>query len=225
MKQNKFTILTAALAVAGLVPSVSAGGAISQTLAFGGASPGTVTPFSDTLSFNKFNGTLGTLTGVTIELSSVTYGTVQVVNWSGNSEGFTSAYAQIPISVSAFSHNFVTTTAQATVASGTVPGPKYNEVDFAGTPGSDAQSVPITSGYWSQLTGSGTGTFDVSVASSLGNFSGSATPGHLLFGGIASAYGTVEIDYTYTPVPEPASMAMVAGLGLLGVGVYRRLRV
>ncbi len=33
------------------------------------------------------------------------------------------------------------------------------------------------------------------------------------------------VSVTYTYVPEPGSMALVAGLGLLGFGLYRRLRV
>jgi hypothetical protein len=74
--------------------------------------------------------------------------------------------------------------------------------------------------------GTGSKSFSVSVHPGTGTYSG-AGAGYLFFGGAFNAYGTVEIDYTYSPIPEARHFSLCTG-GLAGAmaigGWVRRLR-
>ena len=73
--------------------------------------------------------------------------------------------------------------------------------------------------------GLGSQSFDVTVALSPGVYSGVST-GPVFFGGQGSAYGTVEIEYNYSPVPEPETL--LSGLvltGFAGLGLFRNRRL
>jgi hypothetical protein len=92
-------------------------------------------------------------------------------------------------------------------------------------------SVTLSSGSLSSYEGNGLLPFNVEVASSSGSYSGNAGS-MIFFGGSASSYGTLEVEYFYNTnggsvavVPEPPVVWMgVLLLGVSGMDLARRLR-
>jgi hypothetical protein len=190
---------------------------VSYVVDYGTPTPLTIGGSAINLNLDKFNTALGTLTSVTIILTSndAVYG--QIINGTDVVQGYNSDSAAMPVTVTAIDSLTTTTTGTATYGAGTVPGPQFNvttlpTVNLNGL----VSSATLNSGF-ADYEGVGVQTFNLSVSSPSGSYAGSAVnPGSIFFGGDGSSSGSVEIEYTYTDIPEPSAYIMLAsGLGLL----------
>jgi hypothetical protein len=229
MKPNR-VIFTTAIAVAalGLVPSAPAA-LFQEMVNYGTAASPLSLGSSEVLTLGRFDSSLGTLTGVTFKMFS--YDTVSSVifNSSAQTIGFSSATATIPITVAlsdiSGDLDALTTTVSGTAGpfSGSVFGPGSTVVGSAGLAEQTASLATALAPY----EGSGQFSFDLSVADSIGAYSGNASSS-LFFGGDGDSYGTVEVQYNYIPFdPIPEGSTLWTGLGVAGicvVGAARRFR-
>jgi hypothetical protein len=155
------------------------------------------------LSFPMFNPALGTLTDILIQLTS--NDTVESIVYDPNSSlpgYYTGAYATRQITVTALSGVSTTTTLHAGPGSGAIQPNSF--VVAATQSGTLVSSLHVQSSGFAQYIGNGSQTFDLTVQQSAGIYGGSyrSPSAQLFFGGDASSFGSVEIDYTYVAVPE-----------------------
>lgn len=229
MKLNR-TLLSSALALA--LVAMSSVVAKADSVSYNSDSFLGISPFSTSLAVQKFNPSLGTLTGVSITVSAKAAGNIVVINYSNvlgspTTEAFTNATASslVTVSTSAGSSASASVNASTTGLSGNaaVGVNQYNGIQGVLTTSSAAV---VGAGDFGLYTGPGGATIDVNVTSAPGVYSGS---GNLVaFGGTTAVYTYATITYTYTPlaVPEPTSSAMF-GIGIVlavGLGWGRRRR-
>jgi PEP-CTERM motif len=237
MKKTCLPLLLSALLIASLSTSVTAA-TISQTAGYGyntvtntwemedcawGINGNGDINNTDFLTFNKFNSSLGTLTGVELELHSLAGGDMTVHNPGGSTtlnisdlKNGVTVYTNVPVfginndvfaglSIPTPTNkkhvpaggSFSTGTETFTQVNSTFDYTQLNNASFIGTAGSKLD-IPI--GADNTATISYTGGNPV-----------------MAFNNAAGIYAT--LDYTYTPpVPEPATYALVCmGLGMLGL--------
>ena len=172
------------------------------------------------LAFKEFDPSLGNLTDIQLKLVSNDEVESLVYNFSKRSGSFTEATATLPVTVTAPGGLSTTMTLVAGPASGSVPAGSL--VVAAIKTGAITSETHVQPSDFSLYTGTGLHSFDISVMQGVGTYSGSS--GALLyFGGNASSYGTFELTYTYSAVPEPGNVC--AGLVALSLGlisVFRR---
>ena len=183
------------------------------------------TSFSETVSLQKFDTNLGTLTGVTISFTSNVNSIVKVVNLTGVPQSFTNAQASIPFSVIGPDSSSASGTAVTTVGSGNI-GAGLGPHDFPGLPTTASGDVIVPSSNWSDYQGVGVTYADFDFIGANGTFSGSSA-NLVFFGGSAVADGHIVITYDYetAAVPEPSTFALGAcGLVAAGLGCVRRKR-
>lgn len=176
------------------------------------------------LSLNKFDSSLGTLTGATLRLSSHANVESQVLNFSRLAQQYSAATATVPISVTALGGLTFSTTPTAGPFSGTVPGPQFTVVSAGSAAVFSVNTANVALPDLILYQGLGTQSLDVSVGLASGIYSG-VSLGPVFFGGQGSAYGTVEIEYTYSAVPE--SETLLSGVFLtayVGFGLFRQRR-
>lgn len=219
----KNPLLTIALAL--LAPAAFAQSSETFDAAFG--SPGSplnvgAPAFPVSLSEQAFDPNLGTLTSVSITLTTTVGGQVDVLNTLATPESFTNAFAQMSVTVTGPDSTAVTLSPAATIASGSVPG-GFGQTNFAAVPstGSSARSASTLSDY--EIPGGGSILLTVN-SSATGTYGGTATPG-VYFGGSANAYGDVKVTYNYTLIPEPATYALAMGAAGLALVLIRRRMV
>lgn len=210
------------LAVGGL----SQADTITQTLNIGTNAPS----FTTNLPYNLFDSNLGTLTGVTVELTTASTATVTIANLTGTPQSYTNASAVFPLTVTGppGSTTYVSTSISATSAGGTVAPNSSVNIPVTGTSDSGAIPIPnVPSTTWPtyfEAPGGGTDTFPFVFTASAGTYS--VTGGDLLVGGSGSVGGTVTLVYTYQAtgtVPEPGTWALVvASAGVSIAGLRRR---
>lgn len=179
------------------------------------------------LSFPMFDPTLGTLTDIVIKLTSNDAVESIVYDPSSSLAGhYTGANATVPVTVTALSGVSTTTTLHAGPGSGTIQPNTF--VVAATQSGTVVNSVRVLSSGYAQYIGTGNQTFDLSVQQLAGIYSGSYNgPGaQVFFGGDASSFGSVEIDYTYVAVPEMSTaFAGLTALATSALVASRALRV
>ncbi len=198
------------------------------------------TSTADTFNFSTFNTSLGTLTSVEIELENVTLsGTAIGTNNSnvnlpnGDTNGPEDIYVNLggtltvtsPGGINEALHAVDTLdNGQTEVAVGAST-PTYTYTNTPATPSSNNQST--TSSLASYTSGSGS-SVTITVTPSHFGVTGQAyasadsTANYVsgTYNGGATAAGSVEVIYTYTPVPEPAQTAawMLGFVGMVLVG-------
>ena len=228
-----------ALLVASFALGTVALGAQAQTTeTFHESFTGGTVPFSDAINYHLFNTALGTLTNVSIDLTSTINGIVVVNNYSAdlpqtdftNIPGsFTNGEAQVPLTLTGppSSTLYVSTTATALAGSGSVD-LSNDPTDYPDTPSTTTSSTyDVLSSAFSnyEKAGGGLSSTTVDVTATSGIFQGT-TSDYLSFGGSATVTGLVNITYTYTPAattPEPGSVALLVASGAVSlVGLRRR---
>jgi hypothetical protein len=181
------------------------------------------------LPLDYFNPSAGTLTGVTVTLTSVDTISATVVNASIFTDpvniGYTAVSATADVTVTSLTPSLsATTMGSASYGSGTaVPGRTVLPPQTT-APVSDSYS-PAPAGL---AAFEGPSFFDVTVAHGQITGSGSSSDRNadeLSYGGTYSSSGSVMITYTYTApasVPDGGLTAGLLGAALVGVGALRR---
>jgi hypothetical protein len=216
-----------ALSLAGLL----GGGVAAQaaTVEFSASKALSTTNWSDTLSFGKFDTHLGTLTGITFDLSGLVSGV-------GRAESMDGAATTVNLSLSSVLTLYRPDNSTLVVAN-PVFSTQYNfgafdgQIDFGGSSGATTGTVSNTGSNtfvshnasdFALFSSNGAGAISLNL-NALGQSTASGA-GNLLSAFQTQAAGNVKVTYEYTlaPVPEPETYAMLgAGLALLGL-VRRR---
>ena len=220
MKLNKFLIL----AVFGLVSLADLKAAapaiyLSQTNAF------SVNP-TQTISWNQFDSSLGTLTGITFEASSGLTGSFTVINLGGgNMSARNSSAENIFEFLGSGSPGFLFSQALSPILTSPTSGSTGTSI-----PGGQTQVFTITAGQSISLSATGlfsyasffTGTGSVQSAASMAINVTSTGASYTVNSDAAKTEGSAILTYIYQ-VPEPSSGALLL-LGIGGLVALRRAR-
>jgi hypothetical protein len=116
-----------------------------------------------------------------------------------------------------------TTTLSAGPFSGTLGAGTYVH-DYSSSGVTVSSTKDAQSADFSHYTGSGLVSINLAGNSPAATFQGSAAPG-VFFGGYADSYGSLEVQYVYTAVPEPGTLCTgFAALGSCLLKLTRRSR-
>ena len=178
-------------------------------------------PFPQTLNWNKFDPSLGTLTGVSLTINGTSSGSVFVQNTGFDNVNLNNFRNKVRLTFSGTisnpgaqsSANTLISTSPSIPASPavyTLAG-SSEQFDLAGNQALTSLSNDLTA-FLSYFTGPGSFTTDIfqlpAIASSDGGFT-------VVDNSSLATGGVVSMVYTYSPVPEPSTYALAA----LGVGV------
>lgn len=176
----------------------------------------TATDFSSNVYFDGFNSSLGTLTGVSVEITALVNGTVEVTNYTASTQSgrvwldVSLGFGGVGVAQPFYTQKLYDQTYSLGVNQG---------VTLGGS-GSITGSTNLSSGFGSFTASQVNGT--VAIAAKGNSVAGEDVD--VWFQTSAIASGKVIYTYTAAPVPEPETYGMLlAGLGLLGV-VARRKR-
>jgi hypothetical protein len=184
-----------------------------------------------TLTLNDFNPALGTLTGVTVTLTSIDTISAFVENISGyeppfGPSGVNIAYSSVAASADV-TVNSLTPLLSAT-STGTVnyaPGtalPGYNGLIPTATAPVSASYSPGAAGF---AAFEAPGTYQVEVTHGKITAGGSSIDPNsdlLSYGGSFSSAGTVAVTYNYIAVPDSGLTASLLGMGMVGCALCGR---
>jgi methyl coenzyme M reductase beta subunit len=199
------------------------GHALADSETFQLASPA-ISGLNGSFAFTGFNPSLGTLTGITLDLTSTASANVSIINIGSVAGSFTNAFSSFQYSLSGPDATalFTAVPVDATVASDTVSPGTTNYP--AGTPVVTNTDILISSDFSSYETANP----DFTYSRVVGTYGGTTADSNILFGGNASVTPSGSITYTYAAVPEPSSWEMgiicVSLFALLRFGLRRNVR-
>jgi len=171
----------------------------------------------------EFNSDLGTLTGVSLTLTSTVGGSVSVINFTSSAQAFSNAFAQMTVDVTGPDGTAVSISPSAVVASGVAAAGPFVFSDF--TPVSGTGSSTAAAANLSLYEAAGGGQLQLAIDSSgVGTYGGSGVPGTVGFSGNANAYGDLKVAYSYIAIPEPSTYAVILGCAALVAAGWRRSR-
>jgi hypothetical protein len=197
-------------------------------------------PSSVNLTFGQFNSSLGTLTGVSVQLSGTADSVLAFINSSPTSTPFTNGESTTSLSLSGTGLSTLSTGTldSGLVASGTINGsptstaasPVFAYTYFAGPHSAANLSGSVAAGSLGSYIGSGSMmlsgdvfTTAFAASSSMASFAPAASPYFTGVGGGGQASGNVLVTFTYTPVPLPAAFPLLlSGVAAFGALARRR---
>jgi len=213
------------LAVVGLVMAFGSP-AFSATISYSGSVPVTETDWADSVSITQFNPALGTLNSVQIDLDAHVEGSAKFEH-RGNKPATVLMYLWANVEVQRPDTSLLVGASpiQTTIDSVT----KFDgTVDFGGTSGrthdglsGNQSNSTVTSDAADLALFIGTGSIVLPVLANAA--SGATGSGNMLFDFLTNASADVTVTYDYT-VPEPSALIGLAGMGLVGVGMWVRRR-
>jgi hypothetical protein len=178
------------------------------------------TSFPISLALPQFDPSQGTLNDIILTLSSTDIVGSEVFNETGSSQSYSGAFANITVNVTGPNLLQTTTMLSAGPFSGTSGSGTYAHAgSTSGVAAASTEDVPVTG--FGLYTGSDLVSINLSANTPIGTFGGSGPPG-VFFGGFADSYGTVEVQYLYTAVPEPGTLC--AGFAALGICLLKLTR-
>jgi PEP-CTERM motif len=195
-----------------------AGSSRADVVSFSESFPAVLGSFSTPFTLSQFDPSLGTLTGATITYSTTMTPEVSIIDITG--AGGTYANATLTArddftGPDGYSGNF---SAEAGPFSGTVA-PSGSPPTFTTTPGTPTPNSTLDSILptdFADFTGLGNVSFTFESGPQTPNGSPGGT--NIFIGGNSTDSGEASIAYTYTAVPEPAS------LSIIGIGAAMLLR-
>jgi len=219
------SIVRAALGLAGSLLLASSGFAAiittgSITIPDSGSA---ADPSGITFPVPKFNPALGTLTDVSLDFTSNLVAQLDVINFTSSPQRVTNGSSTGTVTFAGPDGTSASGTPSVTNVIGVAYPPQYSVTVFPGSADPLSEVVDVLpSGNISDYSGAGNATFSVTFSPSTS--SGSGTPGDIAVGGeLFATGGTVDVTYTYTPVPEPTTAAILA-IPLLSLIARRRRR-
>ena len=210
-------VILGAISALAFVASVASAQAatVVQSYSF----PSFVSPHTATFQLSGFDSTLGSLTGVELQLTNTSTPFVEVYNPYITSETITGASVSVPLTVTVAGTVLTATESLTGVSGAAAAAPTLGSVsvtDFIGSPTTVAVSTSLTSASdLAAFIGSAPITFTWNIDT--GSYAGTAKPGVAFTGGATSG-GDFKIIYTYAAVPEASIWAMlIVGFGLTGL--------
>jgi PEP-CTERM motif len=220
----KVSALGASIAAALLLAPASA---LAATEVFTGGVP----VDGSTFTLDQFDASLGTLTGVTLDLSIAGTLTIQVLNFGDPNAPIANASTNVAPLIDGPDGLQISTEIETSLTDGVAALsflPSFSINNFTSGPLFSSATLAVTSADFSDFEGAGGvsyhAAFDPILNSIPYNTSGTPGPGaNEAFGGAGPFTVTLGVTYTYDAVPEPAAWAMMlVGFGGLGAIMRRR---
>ncbi len=206
-------LLVTSLAAASVVLA-SANSASANVITETATLPTQTASFSVPFTVPAFDPSLGNLTNVTVELKSVISPSVSLIQFAAGPLSYSNATAITPVELSAPASYTINESATASSSSGTLTGSAFSITNIPDAPVTDDTTIPVASADFASYEGVSPLNFTFSTPA--GTYGGSTTtPGTVAFSGAWTADMTTTVTYTFTPVPEPASLGLLAAGSLL----------